>query len=127
MSDSSFYKDWLQKAAEDELSLKAVLAEGAPSTACFLAQQMVEKLLKALLVYSGNEFSKIHDLVKLGESLQSAYPDVIQLKQDLQKLSQFYIETRYPADYPEFTKTEAREAYDMAQKIKSFIISKLSS
>jgi HEPN domain-containing protein len=125
MSGNSFYKDWLQKAAEDELSLKAVLSEGAPSTACFLAQQMSEKFLKGLLVYGGNEFPKIHDLVKLGEMLQSAYPGIIDLKLDLQKLSQFYIETRYPADYPEFTKTEAREAYDMAQRIKLFVTSKL--
>ncbi len=125
MSDNSFYKDWLKKASEDELSLKAVLAEGAPSTACFLAQQMAEKLLKALLVYGGREFPKIHDLVKLGELAQALYPDVVELKKDLQTLSQFYVETRYPADSPEFTAGEAREAFDMAQRVKLYVNSKI--
>ncbi len=87
---------------------------------------MAEKLLKALLIFNQQEFQKIHDLVKLGASLQTFYPDIFDFKQDLQKLSQFYIETRYPADYPEFTKKEAQEAFDMAQKIKLFVNSKIS-
>lgn len=41
------WREWWQKAAEDELSIQAILKEnGAPSTACFLAQQMAEKYLK---------------------------------------------------------------------------------
>lgn len=51
-------REWLTKADEDELSARAVLKEGAPSTACFLAQQIAEKHLKALLISRGLNFPK---------------------------------------------------------------------
>jgi HEPN domain-containing protein len=52
---------------------------------------------------------------------------VVDLKRELQTLSQFYIETRYPADSPEFTAAEAREAFAMAQKVKQYVNSKISA
>lgn len=67
--NQSNFREWFQKAEEDELSIQAILKEnGAPSTACFLAQQMAEKYLKGLLVFYEQPFRKIHDLLKL-ESL----------------------------------------------------------
>ena len=42
------YASWFSKADEDELSVRAVLKEGAPSTACFLSQQIAEKYLKGV-------------------------------------------------------------------------------
>lgn len=55
--------EWFEKAEEDALSLRAVLKEGAPITACFLAQQMAEKYLKGLLAAHHVEFPKVHNLV----------------------------------------------------------------
>ncbi len=55
------YVKWFEKAEEDELSGRAVLKEGAPSTGCFLAQQMAEKYMKGLLVFHHKDFLKVHD------------------------------------------------------------------
>ncbi len=63
--------EWFAKADDDEKSIRAILKEGgAPSTACFLSQQIAEKYLKGLLVFLGKSFPKIHDLLGL-ETLPS--------------------------------------------------------
>lgn len=61
----SNHLNWFGKADEDEISAQAVLKNGSPSTACFLSQQIAEKYLKALLVFSNKPFPKIHDLTVL--------------------------------------------------------------
>ncbi|MEK6645737.1 MAG: HEPN domain-containing protein [Candidatus Firestonebacteria bacterium] len=59
MSQNNLYQEWFVKAEEDELSINAILTEkGAPSTACFLAQQMAEKYIKGFLVFHKKEFPK---------------------------------------------------------------------
>lgn len=47
--------DWFKKAQDDELSCEDILDDrrGAPSTVCFLSQQLAEKRLKGYLVYQG--------------------------------------------------------------------------
>jgi|SRR3989338_2041837 len=127
MSDSLFYPDWLKKAEEDELVIVRILEMGPFSPICFHSQQMAEKLLKALLIYSHSEPPKMHDLVELGALIEPAYADIKDLKHELKRLSQFYIQTRYPADYPEFTKKEAAESFDMATRIKEFVMSKIKA
>ena len=118
--------EWLKKALEDELSIKAILTEeGAPSTACFLSQQMAEKCLKALLIYLGIPYPKVHDLLELETLIQAVEPKIKQLHEDLVLLNRFYIETRYPGDYPTFTWDESREAFDAACRAKDFVSSNL--
>lgn len=59
------YLNWLGKAEEDELSMRAILSGGgAFSTACFLSQQMAEKYLKGFLVFSRHSSPKVHELTK---------------------------------------------------------------
>ena len=51
--DSLIYLEWIRKAEDDESAVKALDKEGGPaSVMCFLAQQMAEKCLKAILVYN---------------------------------------------------------------------------
>ena len=123
------YQEWFKKAEEDELSIRALLEEegGAPSTICFLAQQMAEKYLKGLLVFRVQTFRKIHDLLDLETLLQSVDPDIVDIHAELTLLNRYYIETRYPGDYSEFSQKEAREAYQAALRIKEFVIEKIHS
>lgn len=115
--------EWFKKAEEDALSVNAILREkGAPSTACFLSQQMAEKYLKGLLVFHNRDFPKIHDLIELETRLLDLEPDIQEIHNDLKLLNRYYIETRYPGDYPEFHWDEAREARDAALKIKKFVL-----
>ena len=120
------YQKWIDKALEDESAGKEILNSGylfAP--ACFHFQQMTEKLLKAFLVFNDKEFVKTHDLIALASSIESIAPDIINHKTELKTLGRYYIETRYPGDFPEFTLQEAQEARESAIKIKEFILSKL--
>jgi len=123
------YQEWFKKAEEDELSIRALLEEGggAPSTICFLAQQMSEKYLKGLLVFRVQIFRKIHDLLDLETLLQSVDPDIIDIHAELTLLNRYYIETRYPGDYPEFSQKEAEEAFAAASRIKEFALKKTNS
>ncbi len=121
------YQEWIKKAEEDLISLESLLKhkDGAPSTACFLAQQAAEKFLKALLVYNNQELEKIHDLIKLSNELGSSFPDIKEIQNDLATISRYYIETRYPGDYPEFTWEECLLALGITQKIRSFVLEKI--
>ncbi len=40
-------------------------------------------------------------------------------------LNRYYIETRYPGDYPAFSMEEAAEALAAARRVKGFIVSRV--
>lgn len=122
------YQEWFKKAQEDELSISAILKEdGAPSTVCFLSQQMAEKYLKGLLVFHNKVFLKVHDLLELEMLLLEFEPEIKQYDDELDVLNRYYIETRYPGDYPEFSLQEAREAFEAVKRIKNFVLDKIKS
>lgn len=125
-SSSKKHMEWFAKAGEDELSIRAVLNGGAPSTACFLSQQMAEKYLKGLVVFHGKSFPKVHDLFVLETILMDAESDINSIHEDLKHLNRYYIETRYPGDYPQFTVEESRAAYEAAVRVKDFVMSRVN-
>ena len=119
----NIWLEWQERADEDLLSLKALLKhqEGSPSTGCFLAQQAVEKLLKSVLVFHGAELEKIHDLLVLLNKIKPYEPEISQFSEDVAVLTRYYIETRYPGDYPEFTWKECEDAFKIAEKIMEYV------
>ncbi len=118
---------WFKKGDEDELSALSILKhrDGNPSTVCFLSQQIAEKYLKALLIFYDQEIIKIHDLVRLESTLVSFAPEIKELHDELDLLSDFYIETRYVGDFPEFSWDDAEKAYEAAKRIKEFVLEKV--
>lgn len=126
-SKNIFYRQWLKKAGEDELSAKALSKVGSPATVCFLSQQATEKLLKTLLVFYEKEFPKVHDLTVLAQLLKPVIPQIENFKEDLKSLSTYYVETRYPGDYPELTWKDATAALKAMEKIKKFVLAKIDT
>lgn len=119
---------WFEKAHDDELSVASILRhrDGAPNSVCFLSQQMAEKCLKGLLIFYKKLPPKVHDLVRL-EALVAEYaPEIKNLEEELKLLTDFYIEARYPGDYPEFHWGDAEEAFQAATDIKNFVLSKIT-
>lgn len=117
---------WLFKAQEDEFAGLAILKEGRVfAPACFHFQQMAEKLLKGMLVFYRKSFPKAHDLILLAGLLGALAPEIKEYKKDIGVLDRYYIETRYPGDYPEFTLKEAEQAYEAAMNIKKFVVGKI--
>ena len=119
--------EWFSKAKEDELSAKDILEDkrGAASTVCFLSQQMAEKYLKGYLVFKGKTFPKIHALDRLVRMCEEVDPEYKAVKKEAEYLTDFYIITRYPGDYPQFTFKDAEEAFRKANKIKKFVLNKM--
>ena len=120
------YLKWFKRAEEDYLSIRAILkGGGAFSTACFLSQQMAEKYLKGFLVFHNKSFPKVHDLIELETLLMEKTSDIDDLHKDLKLLNRYYIETRYPGDYPEFTFEEAQQSFESAIRIKEFVLKRI--
>ncbi len=120
-------QEWFGKAHDDELSIEGILnsKDGAPSTVCFLSQQLAEKYLKGYLVYKGEGFLKIHQLERLIEMCSRINERFLNFEEIAAKLSAFYISTRYPGDFPDVDFEDAEKAYEDATKLKNFILDKI--
>ena len=125
-NNNNLFQEWLERAKDDELSASILLKEdGAPNTICFLSQQMAEKYLKSFLVFRDRKFPKVHQLdILLGLCIKIDH-SFLNLKADVIFLSDFYVATRYPGDYPQFSFKDAKEALERASKIKDFILDKI--
>ncbi len=77
---------WLAKAESDLATADLVLqGEGPYDTACFHAQQAVEKSLKALLALHAQPIPRTHDLDELQRQALSVHPLPALASLDLQK------------------------------------------
>ncbi len=106
-------KEWLVKADGDYASaLREVRARNHPNydSACFHAQQCIEKYLKAVLIKKRMPFSKVHDLEVLLDLCLAAYPLWEPMRDDMQLLTQYAVQFRYPGESAD--KEEALQAVE---------------
>ena len=116
---------WWRQAAHDLQAAQANLATGMFDVALLMAQQAVEKALKALYIAKlGQTPPRIHDI----ERLSRAVGVESDLHEQVFDLTDWYLEGRYPdlADRPAFEKATEEIARDMLahvdaalQKIRS--------
>ena len=59
-------------------------------------------------------------------ALDDKVPEIKILSNEANLLNQFYIETRYVGDYPDFSWNDAKQAYEAAKKIKEFVLSEIA-
>ena len=129
MADPEEIQEWLAKADEDKLVAEVLLKSGEELTlpCMFHLQQMLEKLLKALIISSGEPIERTHDLDRLA---QIAGVEEIEGLFDLcDVLNLFAVNGRYPGDLPDVSILEARRYYEHAdavgvellQRIKGYI------
>lgn len=119
---------WLNKAKKDLLSARHELSfkDAVTETVCFHCQQAVEKYLKAYLVYLGIPFTKTHEIGELITKCESKDKEISKLKEEADKLTDYAVEVRYPDELYEPTLKEAKEAFEIAMKIKEFIQNKIT-
>lgn len=126
MTATKFVQDWFERAGEDINAAEVLIKDGGtPNPICFHAQQAAEKYLKGFLAHNHKHVRKIHDLSGL---LEACVPlDLLfeTLKPETAFLNQFYVETRYPGDFPQFTFGDAQKALESAKKIKEFVLEKI--
>lgn len=134
---TSLIREWVTKSEEDFRSLKALhllnSESGYSNVICFLAQQCIEKLLKAWLVHYGITPPKTHDLLDLSDLLLSdtnfrwsgdkQEQDV--LEGDLEFLTRAAVELRYPGKGAE--KAQADLSVKLSEQLKTFLIGELAN
>lgn len=109
---------WVARAEEDFLLAIAAVRRVPPLTygACFHAQQVAEKYLKAALVAQGQIFPRTHNLSFLyGLCVQHGLSLIVRLS-DLHVVSAYAVDVRYPGTTP--TAAEARQAVLSAGRIR---------
>ena len=115
---------WLEQANDDLTEAKFSFERGKFSYACFLAEQSAQKSLKGFMIYNKDLNIQIHaisELLKRTVKFNKRFSDLIDRGKELDK---YYLGTRYPDALPEplvpsqsFTKKEANEAVETAQRI----------
>jgi len=95
---------------------------------CFHFHQAAEKYLKAHIVAYDLEFEKIHDLPILLKICMQKDPNLQTSLEDCKFLNRYYIEARYPVQWPtRYDKKEAKKAELAAKHIRDSIKNKLKS
>ena len=121
------FDNWANSAKRDEELIKAVIenSDKHAEVICFHSQQLAEKYLKGLLNYHKINFRKIHDLLRLAELLKNTCKDINTLEKDLILLNSCYIESRYPDNFTEFNSHDAQNAFEAAERVKNYALSKV--
>jgi len=122
---------WLKQAGDDWRWAKASFREKEYKGACFVAHQLAEKSLKALIFAQTSKFAPAdlkklhtHDLFSLAKQVEdrsSKLPLVI--RQACQRLNDYYMATRYPDVHEavgEYTRELASEALKSALAVFKF-------
>lgn len=120
---------WINKAEKDLLTAERELSFEDPitDTICFHCQQTVEKYLKAFLVYHQTYFTKTHriiDLLELCATIDSSFKDELE---DADNLTDYAVEIRYPDVWLEPGIEDAKEAFEIAKKVKEFVLNKIKT
>lgn len=119
--------EWLHKADADFDLADHLLAEGTafPNAIAFNSQQATEKYLKALLVWHQVPFPKTHDLEEILDLVETVDAGLAELLRDVIVLTPYGVELRYPGDRPDATPDTAREAVELARKVKVAVSKRL--
>ncbi len=106
---------WLRWANEDfVMAERSNRMEGfVPRCVCMWSHESGEKAMKALLVAYDIDPPKQHDLARLALRLPPAAADAL-LAIDVDELSRWAIEGRYPADLDEAKEADAARAIQLA-------------
>jgi len=120
-------RDWLTKVALDLRGAQIDLSAQPPllEDALFHCQQVLEKALKAFLVWHDRSFRKTHSLEELGRGccqIDSALTDLVD---EAVPLTEYAWAFRYPGATPIPSEREAQAALDLAIRLASAIAARL--
>lgn len=113
-------RQWIDKAEHDFISARHLLTlkRNCPTdVVCFHVQQCIEKYLKALLIFYGVDFGRTHQISILISFLpKEARPHLTIEEQE--RLTDYAVTARYPGDYDPISLTEARQAVELARRVR---------
>jgi HEPN domain-containing protein len=122
---------WLEQAKADRHGAQLLYDGESYHLACFIAQQVAEKALKAFLYAQGEEVVIGHSVEALARWAAEHDPDFGALREQAAPLDGYYIPTRYPNGLPDgiparvYTRRAADETLDMADQVLDLVREKL--
>jgi HEPN domain-containing protein len=122
---------WLEQAEADLRWADDLARRGGYHIACFLAQQVGEKALKAFLYASGEEIVLGHSVERLCAEAAQREPDFDEGARRWSILDGYYVTTRYPNSLPDsiparvYTADAAMEAVRLAGEIVAHVRQRL--
>lgn len=104
------------------------MSEGDIEDAAFRLQQALEKYLKAFLLSRGWELQKTHETTKLLHEAIAHEPALAPFVELCQRVEQYYLEERYPAETHELelTHENVSRARQEAQPLRELIVKSLA-
>ena len=125
-------KEFLELAEDDLRISKEIYRIKEYRASCFYSQQATEKFLKAFLVEK-NVFDpkkhRTHNLLLLLNECIKIDKDFEELrKYNIGRISAYIVITRYDiSSLKNITQEDAKEAIEIAEKVREFVLKKLSS
>ncbi len=122
---------WLEQAEADRRGGQLLLDGGSYHLACFVAQQIAEKALKAYIYAQGEEIVAGHSVEALCRWASEFDESFNELREVVAPLDAYYIPTRYPNGLPDsipakvYTRPVAREVLGLADKVLETVRLKL--
>ena len=112
-------REWKTKADGDLRSARALLDLDPPEldVAVYHCQQAAEKYLKALLVATGAQPPRTHDLGVLLDLATEPYPQLDDRREACEYLTPFAVQTRYPLFAPPISIDDATEALTASAEV----------
>ena len=120
-------KRWLAKAANDLRTAETMISVMPPvtDTACFHAQQCMEKGLKAYLTAVDRHVERTHHLPRLVELCAEQNAVFEQLVSAALELTDYAVQGRYPDDWREIPVDEAKAAVERAKEAMTLVAGEL--
>ncbi len=122
---------WLEQAEADREGARLLLEGGSYHLACFIAQQVAEKALKAFLYSQGEELVIGHSVEALCRWAARYDPEFEALRGEVAPLDGYSLPTRYPNSVPDsipariYNRAMAVEALRMADAVLTHVRRKL--
>ncbi len=117
-TDPSDPRAWLQRAHSNLIlaqkgKYKGVMLEDL----CFNTQQAAEKAIKAVCIYVGMDFPKVHSISHLMDILEARGLSIPESVKAADILTQYAVQTRYPGPIEKITLEEYEESLELAAKV----------
>jgi HEPN domain-containing protein len=122
---------WLEQAEADRYGAQLLFDGASYHLACFVAQQIAEKALKAFIYTQGEELVIGHSVEALCRWAAEFDADFGQLREEVASLDGYYIPTRYPNGLPDsiparvYTQASAEEALRLADQTLRLVQTKV--
>ena len=118
--------DWFTQGDMDIQAAAILLAQDGPlPVVAFHVQQAVEKYLKGFLIFKGWSLRRIHDVETLIQEATARDADFASFLASCQRITEYYIETRYPLGIHTLLQVETVKAdLETARSLRELIRSK---